>query len=359
MKLYKKLLCVLPVMLFGVNLQAALTCPAGSQSTLDWDTVDWTDPANVGGGATYSPTLSQSFPVGGVDFDFAFSSDVPNLLASLESVSTQLASPDDISATIGPGDTDGDGTLDEGLGVVVNPLDGFGGSAQDLDVILDVTFSEAVSEFEFTISDVDQTTGRQDQVTVIGFFNGVPVLPTLSNDPTAATSTYTISGNTATATATAGNRTPTNNPEEATVVATFDQPIDAIQVIYADAEETTLAGGRGITIMNDFSFCRETDLSITKADAETVFTPGEPFSYDIVVSNDPNGIPADGAVFADTVPSWGTGVSWTCSASGGAVCPAASGTGNTINQTIATFPEGGSLTYTVTGTYSPDMADYP
>src|SRR5205085_2262459 len=40
---------------------------------------------------------------------------------------------------------------------------------------------------------------------------------------------------------------------------------------------------------------------------------------------------------------------WTCSATGGAVCPNASGAGD-LNETLATFPAGSTVTYTVTAT---------
>jgi uncharacterized repeat protein (TIGR01451 family) len=50
------------------------------------------------------------------------------------------------------------------------------------------------------------------------------------------------------------------------------------------------------------------------------------------------------------VPATITGVNWTCgSATLGATCGAASGSGNTINTT-ANLPVGSTLTYTVTGT---------
>lgn len=75
---------------------------------------------------------------------------------------------------------------------------------------------------------------------------------------------------------------------------------------------------------------------------------GQSISYTISIRN--NG-PADGAgsVFTDTVPASIGNVAWTCSASAGAVCPNASGTGNVISQTIAVFPLNGQLQYLITG----------
>ena len=71
-------------------------------------------------------------------------------------------------------------------------------------------------------------------------------------------------------------------------------------------------------------------------------------SYSIRVTNaGPSA--ADGATFADVVPAAITNVSWTCNASGGALCSAASGTGNNIAMTIAKFPMSGELIFLVTG----------
>ncbi len=44
-------------------------------------------------------------------------------------------------------------------------------------------------------------------------------------------------------------------------------------------------------------------------------------------------------------------MTWTCAASGGAVCPNASGSG-ALNETVATFPGGSTVVYTLTATVS-------
>jgi len=51
-------------------------------------------------------------------------------------------------------------------------------------------------------------------------------------------------------------------------------------------------------------------------------------------------------VISDTFPSSLGDIEWTCVAAGGAACPQASGTGH-IEETLATFPAGGVVTYTV------------
>ncbi len=89
------------------------------------------------------------------------------------------------------------------------------------------------------------------------------------------------------------------------------------------------------------------DLSITKTDGRTTYTPGAALTYTIVASNaGPSN--AVGATVTDTFPAAFTGT-WTCIGAGGATCPA-SGSGN-INATVS-IPSGGSVTFTVTGTVS-------
>jgi uncharacterized repeat protein (TIGR01451 family) len=91
------------------------------------------------------------------------------------------------------------------------------------------------------------------------------------------------------------------------------------------------------------------NLGITKTDGLATVNPGSTITYTIVVSNaGPDA--SNGSIVTDTVPATITGVTWTCgSATGGATCGAASGSGNSINTT-ANLPSGGSVTYTVSGT---------
>ena len=92
----------------------------------------------------------------------------------------------------------------------------------------------------------------------------------------------------------------------------------------------------------------EADIAVIKTGPAAVSTSGV-VSYVIDVVNAGPGA-ANGAVFTDTVPAAITGVSWTCAASGQAVCPAASGTGNVITQTLTTMPMNGRLRYVIVGT---------
>jgi LPXTG-site transpeptidase (sortase) family protein len=90
----------------------------------------------------------------------------------------------------------------------------------------------------------------------------------------------------------------------------------------------------------------QADLSVTKTDGVTTYTPGGNTTYTIIVSNSgPSAV--IGATFIDTFPVEITSASWTCVGGGGGTCTA-SGTGN-INDSLD-LPVGGSVTYTVTAT---------
>ncbi len=91
----------------------------------------------------------------------------------------------------------------------------------------------------------------------------------------------------------------------------------------------------------------ETDLAISKSFIGALGN----ITYTIVATNlGPD--PADGAVVYDEVAAHIVDVAWTCVALNGATC-AASGSGNTISETLTSFPAGGVVTFTVTA----DMAD--
>lgn len=98
------------------------------------------------------------------------------------------------------------------------------------------------------------------------------------------------------------------------------------------------------------------DLGVTKVPVATGTTnqitsvgAGAPFQYLVTATNfGPNPITATGVGVTDTFPANITPGSWTCAASGGATCGAASGTGN-INST-ANLPQNGTVTYTVNAT---------
>jgi uncharacterized repeat protein (TIGR01451 family) len=114
----------------------------------------------------------------------------------------------------------------------------------------------------------------------------------------------------------------------------------------------TAFSGTMTTLIGDMASVprREADLQVTKSDGVATYVAGGSVVYSVVVTN-AGPSDAGGAVVTDAVPAQVASRTWTCAGSGGAVCPAASGSG-ALNATVATFPAGGAVTYTVTDTTS-------
>jgi len=89
------------------------------------------------------------------------------------------------------------------------------------------------------------------------------------------------------------------------------------------------------------------DLSITKDDGQTSAAPLQSITYTIVASN-AGPAAVTGATVTDTPPSGLTGVTWTCVASAGSNCGAASG--NTLINDTVNLLAGGNVTYMMSGT---------
>src|SRR5204863_260638 len=91
------------------------------------------------------------------------------------------------------------------------------------------------------------------------------------------------------------------------------------------------------------------DLSITKTDGQTTAAPGSTITYTITINNaGPSA--AGGTSVIDNFPAAITSASWTCLATVGSSCGAASGTGN-IGDTV-NLANGGTVTYTAMATVS-------
>ncbi|WP_169981199.1 choice-of-anchor L domain-containing protein [Tautonia rosea] len=98
----------------------------------------------------------------------------------------------------------------------------------------------------------------------------------------------------------------------------------------------------------------EADLQLSITDGQTETTNGAQVSYTMIVNN-AGPSPADRVlVGGDFSPSL-TGVTWTAVATAGISLPAASGSGNIV-QEIPLIPSGGLITYTVTGTVATGAA---
>ncbi|MGK2287196.1 isopeptide-forming domain-containing fimbrial protein [Pedomonas sp. V897] len=117
--------------------------------------------------------------------------------------------------------------------------------------------------------------------------------------------------------------------------------------------KATLISSSPATSNNDGAKCYSTplqfgaDLSITKTDNTTYYTPGTSTTYSIVVRNNgPFGV--QGAIVNDPLPSGITSASWTCgSATNGGVCGQASGTGG-ISNVAVDLPVNATVTFTMT-----------
>ena len=93
----------------------------------------------------------------------------------------------------------------------------------------------------------------------------------------------------------------------------------------------------------------EADLAIIKTNNQTTYFPGQAVTYTIVASNSGPAPVVDASV-TDAFPAELTSVTWTCVASAGSACGAASGSGN-ISELVDLLP-GGTVTYTVSATVS-------
>lgn len=87
-------------------------------------------------------------------------------------------------------------------------------------------------------------------------------------------------------------------------------------------------------------------LQVTKTVSAGSTIPGATVTYTITVTNVGTG-PASNVGISDPLPTGIASFAWTCAASGGVACANAQGSG-AINESIAAFPVGGRLVYTVT-----------
>ncbi len=92
------------------------------------------------------------------------------------------------------------------------------------------------------------------------------------------------------------------------------------------------------------------NVSITKTGPASVNIGGS-VSYTLVARN-LGTTTAHGSTITDNVPTSLTGVIILCAATGGAVCPSTTGLTTLSNVFIPTFPNGGQLTFTISGTAS-------
>ncbi|MFM5950208.1 MAG: proprotein convertase P-domain-containing protein [Novosphingobium sp.] len=150
-----------------------------------------------------------------------------------------------------------------------------------------ITLGTAVSGAQFRIFDVDYGAGQfADKVTVVGYYNGTPVNPTLTN----GTANYVI-GNSA-----YGDGTSAETEANGNLVVTFSSPIDQIVIDYGNHSLAPANPGQQAIAIHDITFCTpRAVLSVSKS--STVISdpvngtsfpkaiPGALVEYCILVAN--------------------------------------------------------------------------
>ena len=182
-----------------------------------------------------------------------------------------------------------------------------------------------------------------------------------ANNASSGTSTATAAGNTTT-----GTSVTVYAGETGTISETFGTgSASNYNATLACSGNSTALTGNTLTInpadtaitCSYTNTVAGTDLAIDKTGTGSV-TQGGSVSYSIKIWNKGPTV-ASSSTFIDNVPAGITNVSWSCNASGSAVCGTASGSSNTINVTTGALPvnsatgvptSGDYLTFTVTGT---------
>ena len=99
-------------------------------------------------------------------------------------------------------------------------------------------------------------------------------------------------------------------------------------------------------VVNCTTVSTDADVSVAMSATPTAYTAGSALQYTIVVTNaGPASSP--NTTLVDTFPAAYQTPTWTCTASGGATCPAGS-SGNIVGS--ASLPSGSHVTFTVNGT---------
>jgi uncharacterized repeat protein (TIGR01451 family) len=166
-----------------------------------------------------------------------------------------------------------------------------------------------------------------------GFFYDV----FLYHRPTGQKRLATHAQGSAVTTGNAGNRV------EESAVPSGDGRYLAFTGAAADLVDGDLNTRRDVFLMTPFAA-----LTVTNTDGFSSLVPGAPIVYTITVSNSgPGGV--SGATVTDAFPSL-TGVAWTCTAVGGAVCAAS---GSEPLAEPVDLPAGGSVTFAASGILDP------
>lgn len=168
--------------------------------------------------------------------------------------------------------------------------------------------------------------------------------------------TWSCTGNGATCPAAAGagtiNTNMLNLPVNGVVTYTITVPVGVAPLDLVNPTSViTVNPPVGISdpnLANNTARTGVSDLSIRVTDNLNGMPPqaGSPIVYTVTVNNaGPSA--AQNIPLSNNLPMGATGTMWTCTAAGGAVCPAANGTGG-LPANGGTAPKDGTLTYVVT-----------
>lgn len=204
----------------SAGIAPTLSCPAGTL-LFDWDTQTWT-----------AGTLSNSYSLTGIgSVGFAISNPATFLN----------------NATLGGQSPAEQTTVTGGLSPVQSSLMQLVDMANTSQTVqTTITLATAVPGAQFRIFDVDYAAGQfADKVTVVGYYNGNAVNPTLTN----GSSNYVIG------TSAYGDVTSADTSGNGNVVVTFSAPIDQIVINYGNHSLAPAnPGQQGVTI-HDVTFC--------------------------------------------------------------------------------------------------------
>lgn len=218
-------------------------------------------------------------------------------------------------------------------------------------VTVTISFSQAVSDLNFLIRDIDEG-GYEDQVTITGVGPSGAVVPTISPDNETPI-TYTVAGNVATA-----NGIGAGFADESPV--TFNSAVTQIVIVYGNGPGFTGNPAGQLIWIGDLDWTNEAELQITKDDSSLTYTPGRTETYTIIVTNNGPG-PVTAATILDNLPSGVTlSAQWSCNATAGSGCSAANGgsIGGTVVFLTADIINGGVITVDVPVRFSANMGDY-
>ncbi len=185
--------------------------------------------------------------------------------------------------------------------------------------------------------------------TLTGEVQGGFALPYQSTNGTASSGTdYTAVSGSLTFT---GSNGQTRN---VLVAVSGDTLPEADETFFVDLAPASVAGvsvvptrGTGTIVNDDLA----ADVSVSNSNGLTMLIPGQTTTYQVVIGNTSSVVDLPAVAVLHTLSPALINVSWTCSSSGSASCPATSGSGP-ISATLA-MPKASSFSYTVTATVAP------